>query len=362
MNARLPHLVPIGLLLASWWGCGPEREPGHPDLSVRVLAQPILNGTFDQGDPAAVLLGGGGGWSTGALVSPRVILTCGHCVDPQGAPRTFAYFGSSYLDGGTIIAVERSYPHPSFVSGAYPTVDLGIVVLKTPANVTPLGIQTTPVDRGIVGAPLRIVGFGVTSPAVAEFSKMMITVPITGIDPNYLLVEPSICAGDSGGPGLLEAGDGHEVIAGVVSWHSVNRTGCGGSGGLARVDPYADWIQEQIHAAEEGDVDAGPLDGGNVGPDGGGAPDSGSPQDGDGGTLGADAGVTPSTRSPVPDSDGSALIGGCSVVALGGGDALLAVALFTFIGQIRARKRRPGRAPRGPAIGPMSCSGLQRRG
>ena len=61
-----------------------------------------MNGTFDPGDPATVLLGGGGGWSTGALISPRVILTCGHCVDPQGEPRRFAYFGSSYLDGGTI--------------------------------------------------------------------------------------------------------------------------------------------------------------------------------------------------------------------------------------------------------------------
>ena len=98
-------------------------------------------------------------------------------------------------------------------------------------------------DAEIVGAPLRIVGFGVTSPAVPEFSKMMVTVPITGIDPTTFWSGPSICAGDSGGPGILEAGDGHEVIAGVVSWHTLNSTGCGGSGGLARVGPYAGWIQ-----------------------------------------------------------------------------------------------------------------------
>ena len=341
MNTRLPHLVPIGLLLASW-GCGPELGLSDPNPSVTALEQPILNGAFDQGDPATVLLGGGGGWSTGALVSPRVILTCGHCVDPGGPPRTFAYFGSSYLDGGTTIVVERAYPHPSYVSGTYPNVDIGIVVLKTPANVPPLGIQTTPLDGGIVGTPLRIVGFGVASPALAEFSKMEITVPITGIDPHYLLVGPSICAGDSGGPGILDAGAGQEVIAGVVSWHTSNAQGCGGSGGLARVDLYAGWIQDQIDAVEDGGVEGGPLDGGNVGPDGGGAPDSGSPGDGDGGAGGADGGADPSTQSPVPDSHGSALIGSCSASALGagGGDSLLALVLSTFLGPIRARRRR----------------------
>ena len=337
MNTRLPQLVPIGLLLgACWgWGCGPEAKLGDPSLSVTALGQPILNGTFDPGDPATVLLGGGGGWSTGALVSPRVILTCGHCVDPQGSPRNFAYFGSSYLDGGTTIAVERSYPHPGYVSGAYPNVDIGIVVLKTPVDVTPLGIQTTPLDGGVVNAPLRIVGFGATSPAMPEFSKMTVTVPITGIDPHYLLVGPSICAGDSGGPGVLDAGEGHEVIAGVVSWHTVNATGCGGSGGLARVDTYADWIQEQINAAEDGGVEGGPLDGGSSGPDGG-APDSGSPPAGDGGTGGAG----PSTGSPLPDSH-SSVLGGCNAGALGagGGDALLALVLLTLLGPIRARRR-----------------------
>ena len=340
MNTRLPHLVPIGLLFASWWGCGPEPGLSDPNPSVTALDQPILNGTFDPDDPATVLIGGGGGWSTGALVSPRVILTCGHCVDPQGSPRNFAYFGSSYLDGGTTIAVERSYPHPSYVSGAYPNVDIGIVVLKTPANVTPLGIQTTLLDGGIVGAPLRIVGFGATSPAMPEFSKMEVTVPINGIDPHYLLVGPAICAGDSGGPGILDAGAGHEVIAGVVSWHTVNATGCGGSGGLARVDAYAGWIQEQINAVEDGGVEGGPLDAGSSGPDGGGAPDSGNPSDADGGTGGATGGADPSTQSPLPDSHGSVL-GGCSAgaVGAGGGNALLALVLWTFLGPIRARRR-----------------------
>ena len=342
MTTRPTCRVPMGLLFAAFIGCGPgadvgERPPG-------VTAQPILNGTFDPGDPATVLLGGGGGWSTGALVSPRVILTCGHCVDPQGAPRSFAYFGSSYLDGGTIVMVERSYPHPQYVSGAYPNIDLGIVVLKTPVppEVKPVGIQTTVLDGGVVGAPLRIVGFGAASPAMPEFSKLQVTVPITGLDESYLLVGPAICAGDSGGPGFLDAGQGREVIAGVVSWHTVNAQGCGGSGGLARVDTQARWIQAQIDAAEDGGVDDAPPDGG---PDaGGGAPDGGAPSGTDGGS-GNDGGTVPSGGPP--DAPDLAITGGCTAAGTGGGGPLLALVLLTLLRDIRARRARGGdRVPR----------------
>jgi hypothetical protein len=330
--------VSLGLLIAACWGCGPG--PGLGDSSRRIAAvdQPILNGTFDEGDPAMVLLGGGGGWSTGTLVSPHVILTCGHCVDPNGAPRNFAYFGSTYLDGGTIIGVERSSPHPGYVSGAFPDVDVGIVVLRTPAHVTPLGIQTTPLDGGVVGAQVRIVGFGVTSPAMPEFSKMKITVPITGIDPNYLLVGPSICAGDSGGPGLLDAGGGREVIAGVVSWHTVNGAGCGGSGGLARVDAYAAWIQAQIDAVEDGGVTGEPLDAGSAAPDGGGAPDAGPARLGDGGSGGHDGANAPGQS---PDSPRSAIAGGCSAPRTGGGESLWVLVLAMLVGPLRVRTRGP---------------------
>jgi hypothetical protein len=321
---RRVRLVPIGLLIAGWLGCG---SSGDADSAVAAKTQPILNGAFDPGDPATVLIGGGGGWSSGALVSPHVVLTCGHCVDPQGSPRNFVYFGSSYLDGGVTIAVERAYPHPGYVSGAFPNVDIGIVVLKSAANVTPVHIEKTVLDGGVVGAPLRIVGFGATSPSVPEFSKMQVTVPLTGIDPNYLLVGPAICAGDSGGPGFLDAGQGQEVIAGVVSWHTANGTGCGGKGGLARVDLHAEWIQAQIDAAEDGGVQGEPPDGGNAGPDGG-APDSGIPAS-DGGTGGGDGGASPSGGAS-PDPQG-AISGGCSAGGEGSG-SLLALVLSAFFG------------------------------
>lgn len=345
MPGRRPSLVSVGLLLAACCSCGPGWQASDPPPNVGTVTEPILNGTLDEGDPAAVLLGGGGGWSTGALVSPRVILTCGHCVDPHGSPRTFAYFGSSYLDGGTIIAVERSYPHPDYVSGAYPTIDIGIVVLRTPANVPPLPFQTSPLDGGVVGAPLRIVGFGATSPAMPEFSKMKVTVPITGIDASYLLVGPAICAGDSGGPGILGAGTGREVIAGVVSWHTLNGAGCGGSGGLARVDSQAGWIQQQIEAVEDGGTQGGPPDDAGVGPDGGGAPDSGPPPVAH---AGDDAGSLPPDGPSLPGVRDQVIGGGCTAPGTAGGDPLLAILVLTLLGKgggPRRGSRHRGRPP-----------------
>lgn len=333
---RRVRLLPIAVLIVGCWGCGPEGAGGDPDPAVRATTQAILNGTFDPGDPAMVLIGGGGGWSSGALVSPRVILTCGHCVDPQGSPRSFVYFGSSYLDGGATIAVERSYPHPSYVSGAFPNVDIGIVVLKSSANATPVHIQGTLLDGGVVGAPLRIVGFGATSPAMPEFSKMQVTVPITGIDSNYLLVGPAICAGDSGGPGLLDAGEGRAVIAGVVSWHTVNGAGCGGNGGLARVDAYAGWIQQQIDAAEDGGVQGEPPDGGNVGPDAGGAPDSGPPPVAN---AGDDAGSLSPGGPSLPGSRAQVIGGGCTAPGAAGGQPLLVILVLAFLRKIGGPRR-----------------------
>lgn len=341
MTTRPTCRASMGLLLAVLIGCGPAGDAGERP---GVTTQPIMNGTFDPADPAIVLLGRGGVWGTGALISPRVILTCGHCVDAQRPQGAFAFFGSSYLDGGTIITVEREYPHPDYVDGAYPNTDIGIVVLRTPVppEVKPLGIQTTALDGGVVGEPLRIVGFGATSPAMPEFSKMQVTVPITGIDEHYLLVGPAICAGDSGGPGLLDAGQGREVIGGVVSWHTVNAQGCGGSGGLSRVDTEARWIQQQIDAAEDGGVDNTPPDGG---PDaGGGAPDGGSLPGADGG--GGDGGMVPSGGPP--DARDLAISGGCAAAGPGGGAPLLALVLLTLVRETRARRARAGaRAPLG---------------
>src|SRR6478736_5769536 len=70
--------------------------------------QPIIGGTTNTGDPGVVLLramqgSGANGYSicTAEIVSPHVVMTAAHCVDPAtvGSGNTFDVFIGSNLNG-----------------------------------------------------------------------------------------------------------------------------------------------------------------------------------------------------------------------------------------------------------------------
>jgi hypothetical protein len=292
--------------------CGPElkREPVQ-------LEQPIIGGTADTGDPAVVLLGGGGVWSTGTVVSPHVVLTCGHCVE---ATRSFAYFGSSYLQDPmqTIVAVTTYYPYPTFSPANFRNADIGIVVLASAAPVAPVPFDVLPLDVGLIdaGTPMRMVGFGADGNPNDFAVKMQRTQSVIELDAKEIIIGPAICSGDSGGPGFLQLAGGQEVIAGVISWDTPSD--CSVEGGLARVDLYSDWIQQQIalHEPDGGTSDAGAVDAGVV--DAGAGGGSGGGAAGGGAAGGGAAGGGAATGGGEAAGGGAAGGGGA---AMGGGEA-----------------------------------------
>ena len=289
--------------------------------------QAIVGGTPDGNDAATVLLGGGGGWCTGTLVSPNVVLTAGHCV--YDSPSGFAYFGSSYPGSGTISLVKTHYAHPDFSPQDFRNADVGVAVLASPVAVPPIALDRTDLV-GSVGANLHVVGFGETLSSEPSFSKMEKDTAITSVLTKEITIGPAICGGDSGGPGLLTLPSGDVVVAGVISWYTL---GCHGQGGLARVDVFADWIQMQIDAAAtSGGSDAG---------------------------VTADAG--PSTDAEEPGEPGGMKAGGCQV---GAEPSILVAAIVASGLRRRKRPRRDVRdlsrvtaaARRGPSRrGPRRC-------
>ena len=171
----------------------------------------IVNGTLEPGRPAVVFMYRlDGSACTGTIISPRVVLTANHCVD--GAPASYfrIYVGGSRRSFTAEYRVRevRQLPSGGFGSGE----DLALLILSAPARETPMEIARESPSR-LWGASVTAVGYGET-PAGGSGTKYTTTTIVEGLQGGFILVEPAVCSGDSGGP--LIGPDG--LIYGVASF------------------------------------------------------------------------------------------------------------------------------------------------
>jgi hypothetical protein len=186
---------------------------------------------------------------SGALISPTVYVTAGHCAGPEypGAPRPASArisFGPGLTVSGTPVA------DPGW-TGELPGHDLGVVRLAAP--VTSLGYAALPPlgyldgldrKRGQQDTSFTIVGYGVQlqTPKVqiATFERTVGTVQLQGVTDIDLLTSASpgngtggssACYGDSGGP-VFNGGY-------LVATTSFGAKWCNGRSGSFRLDTAA---------------------------------------------------------------------------------------------------------------------------
>lgn len=215
--------------------------------------------------PDCVAVGSANGWAcTGTLISPKVVLSAGHCATVA----TRVYFGANVTKKGTIIKVTRAVRHPDYHKSKSKHNDLLLLMLEKPATAKPRKIAAAAAISGATEG--RAVGFGHVD-VTGSFGygiKRQVDIPIGspgcngkvnghsdasayGCDVNLemvagrsLLTRDS-CKGDSGGPFYIRSPKGGWLLAGATSRSTkgAKRT-CGDGGIYVRVDKYRDWIEE----------------------------------------------------------------------------------------------------------------------
>jgi len=210
------------------------------------------------GSSVVTILSSYGTFCTATAITRDLLLTAGHCVEPDGA-----YKLADTVPGQVpaLKDVVRTVRHPQFdmkrLSSHLATADMALLKLAGPAppRVTPARLG----DAGevvAVGDTLTVAGIGVTAGGANRLDGLVhtATLTVTGHPSSFeiRLFDPATkgtsaglgaCTGDSGAP-AFRAESGSLVVIGIVSWSTgPNLTGgCGGLTGLTPLATYRRWI------------------------------------------------------------------------------------------------------------------------
>ena len=280
---------------------------------------------------------------TGTLITPDVVLTAGHCIEthPVVVIVDTVDFGQS---GGEVIRVKSSLAYPDW-QYAY---DVGVVVLEHAATTRPRAIAAAcSIRDGLTaGAPVHLVGFGLTTKAGTgqntrlHEAQLPVVDPSCSDDPACMPTVspggeftaggrgPDACFGDSGGPIYLDTAQGPALVGVVSRASSVAGPPCGDGGVYVRADKVVPWIQRVTHESVArtrctgaGDQDTPVTQSGSTGDTGGSTGDTGDASHGSAASSAGDA------------------TGGCAAGGGAGGSLVIALVALAAAGLDRRRAR-----------------------
>ena len=228
----------------------------------RAAQQAIIGGAPSTADVAVFMLdiqadNGASTRCSATLIASRTLLTAAHCVDPSmlGATRltivaTNAPTEAEVTPGNTVNVVETRL-HPAWNAAAGLGNDLGLLLLETAQTVRPSPWNTQSL-AGLGGAPVRLVGYGASTPDGGTGTKRTVDLSIRQLTADLIslgnFVDKGICHGDSGGPTFHDFGDGVERLVGV---HSFTRADDCLDGADTRIDARAPFVLQWLADKEE---------------------------------------------------------------------------------------------------------------
>jgi secreted trypsin-like serine protease len=270
-------VVVLGLVLAGLPGVASAQKTAHPSIvgggPVAIESLPSL--AFVQSEDASTVTS-----CTGAVVSPRVILTAAHCLIEDDAIRPADRFAVATGDADlqtvsaeNVFGVVQTVVYPGFdleeLHG-----DAGLLILSRPTSAPPLRMAASG-DLGLLaaGTPIVISGWGMTggrSPAspvlqAAETVVQRSTYCQRSVASFYFFFSPQVqlcainppsystatCHGDSGGPVIGFDAAGSPVEVGITS---LGDPECSTyePNVFTRVDRISSWVTRWIAAVEQG--------------------------------------------------------------------------------------------------------------
>jgi hypothetical protein len=287
------RIVAVGLCGWVFTACAADMG-GEP---IEDNADVVVRGKTEKHVPQAVAISfkgyGGESFCSGVYIADRVVLTAAHCVRADAIPgRTFVYYGRDYVADSTTLPVipdpgkkskfaraESVIVHPAYDPGVY-YPDLAILLLDRELPFAPLAIDRNGISKREKYG--EYVGWGASKAHNAEitdvegmFIKRSATLKLLGSpteadfhadDPNPGILDPLIrphllktdgraprsntCAGDSGGPLLIEH-HGHDQVAAVNFWTGLF---CEDYAMFTRVAPFVDFIDDETARAGKADI------------------------------------------------------------------------------------------------------------